>query len=124
MDIQNMFADIQKVVPPSGTPRRVLYQGPPRSPTGTRHEVMGEVALVRNPPTAADPSQQGDGSRPGSFGKTPEKTRFFQVRRKSTGFVRTWTWPVTCPGLWIGPALRTGPRPDQTPNSESKDDSG
>ena len=86
--MNNMFAEIQKVVPPSGTPQRV-YQGPPGSPTGTLYEVVGEVALVQNPPTAADPSQQGDDSRPGSSGKTPEMTRSSQARRKSTGSVRT-----------------------------------
>ena len=73
--MNNMFAEIQKVVPPSGTPRRVLYQGPPGSPTGTLYEVVGEVALVQNPPTAAGPSQQGDNSRPGSSEKAPERTR-------------------------------------------------
>ena len=40
--MNNLFADIQKVVPPGGTPRRVLYQGPPGSPTGTLYkEVRG-----------------------------------------------------------------------------------
>ena len=87
--MNNMFVDIQKVVPPSGTPRRVLYQGPPGSPTGTLYEAMGEVAVVQNPPTAVEPSQQGDGSRPGSSGKAPERTRSSQVKRKSTGSVRT-----------------------------------
>jgi hypothetical protein len=87
--MNNLFAEIQKVVPPSGTPRRVLYQGLPGSPTGTLYEVVGEVALVQDPPTTADPSQQGDGSRPGSSGKTPERTRSSQARRKSTGSVRT-----------------------------------
>ena len=47
------------MVQSSGTPRRVLYQGPPGSPTGTLYEVVGEVALVQNPPTAAGPSQSG-----------------------------------------------------------------
>jgi hypothetical protein len=87
--MNNLFAEIQKVVPPSGTPRRVLYQGPPGLPTGTLYKVVGEVALVQDPPTTADPSQQGDGSRPGSSGKAPERTCSSQARRKSTGSVRT-----------------------------------
>ena len=87
--MNNLFTDIQKVVPPSGIPRRVLYQGPPGSPTGTLYKVVGEVALVQNPPTAAWPSQQGDGSKLGSSGKVPERTGSSQVRRKSTGSVRT-----------------------------------
>jgi len=100
--MNNLFAEIQKVVPPSGTPRKVLYQGPPGSPTGTLYEVVGEVALVQDPPTTADPSQQGDGSRPGNSGKTPEKTRSSQARRKSIGSVRT--------GRGQSPAPRTSDR--------------
>ena len=84
--MNNLFEDIQKVVPPSGTPRRVLYQGPPGSPTGTLYEAVREVAIVHNPPTVVE---QGDGSRPGSSGKAPEMTRSSQVRRKSTGSDRT-----------------------------------
>ena len=87
--MKDLLAEIQKVVPPGGTPRRVLYPGPPGSPTGTLYEVVGEVALVQNPPTAAGPSQQGDGSRPASSGRAPERTRSPQVRRKSTGSVRS-----------------------------------
>jgi hypothetical protein len=44
--MNNLFAEIQKVVPPGGTPRRVLYPRPPGSPTGTLYEEVGEVALV------------------------------------------------------------------------------
>ena len=59
---------------PSKTPRRVLYQGPPRSPTGTIYEAVGEVAVVHNPPTAVKP---GEVSKPGSSVKAPEKNSFF-----------------------------------------------
>ena len=55
--MKDLLAEIQKVVPPSGTPQWVLYQGPPGSPTGTLYEVVGEVALIQNPPIAAGPSQ-------------------------------------------------------------------
>ena len=80
--MNNPFEDIQKMVPRSGTPRRVLYQGPP----GTLYETVGEVAVVWNPPTAVE---QIDGLRPGGSGKAPEITHFSQVRRKSTGSDRT-----------------------------------
>ena len=73
--MNDLFAEIQKVLLPGGTPRRVLYQGLPGSLTGTLYEEVGEVALVKNPPTIADPSQQRGGSRPGSSGKSPEGTR-------------------------------------------------
>ena len=55
--MKDLLAVILKVVPPSGTPRRTIYQGPLGLPTGTLYEVVGEVALVQNPPTAAGPSQ-------------------------------------------------------------------
>jgi hypothetical protein len=84
-----LFTEIQKVVPPGGIPRRVLYQGPPGSPTGTLYEEVGEVALVQNPPTMVEPSQQGGGSRPRSSGKDPERTRSSGARRKSTESART-----------------------------------
>ena len=85
------------MVPPSGTPRRVLYPGPPGLPTGTHYAVVGEVALVQNPPTAAGPNEQGRGSRPTSSGRALEKersgalekTRSSQVQRKNTGSVQS-----------------------------------
>ena len=67
--MNNLFAEIKKVVPLGGIPPRVPYQGPPGSPTGTLYEEVGEVAFMQNPPTTADPSQQGGGSRPGSSEK-------------------------------------------------------
>ena len=60
--MKDLLAEIQKVVPPGHTPRRVLYQGAPGSPTGILYEVMGELPLVQNPPTVAGTSQQGGGS--------------------------------------------------------------
>ena len=105
--MKDLLAEIQKVVPPSGTPRRVLYQGPPGSPTGTLYEIVGEVAFVQNPPMAAGPNQQGGGFRPGSSGRAPERTRSSQVRRKSTGSIRI--------GRGQSPVPRTSDR-SRTPN--------
>ena len=84
--MNGLFEDVQRIVPPSGTPRRVLYPGPPGSPTGTLYEAVGEVEVVRNPPTAVEP---GEGSRPGSTGKEPERTRSSQPRRKTAGSERS-----------------------------------
>ena len=78
--MNNLFEDIQRVVLPSGTHRRVLYQGPPGSPTGTLYEAVGEVAVVHNPPTAVEP---GEGSRLGSSGKNsllPGQSEEYRVR--------------------------------------------
>ena len=55
--MKDLLAEIQKVVPPGGTPRQVLYQGAPGSPTGTMYEVVGDLPLVQDPPTVAGPSQ-------------------------------------------------------------------
>ena len=84
--ISDMFEEIQRLIPPSGTPRRVLYQGLPGSPTKTLYEAVGEVAVVHKPPTVVEP---GEGSRPGSFGRALERTRSSQARRKSTGSERS-----------------------------------
>ena len=65
--MNGLFEDIRKLVPTGGTPRRVLYQGPPRSPIRTFYEAVGEVKVVHNPPTAVEP---GEGSRP----QIPENT--------------------------------------------------
>ena len=73
--MKDLLAKIQKVVPPGHTPRRVLYQGAPGSPTGTLYEVVGEVPLVQNPPTVAGTSQQEGGTRPSSSGRDPSGTR-------------------------------------------------
>ena len=105
--MNNLFADIQKILPPSGTPRRVLYQGPPGSPTGTLYEEVGKVAIVADPPAAAEPSQQAGGSRPGSSEKDPERPRSSGARQKSTGSVRT--------GRGQSPAPKTSDR-SRTPD--------
>ena len=106
--MNNLFADIQKVLPPGGTPRRVIYQGPPRSPTRALYKKVGKVAIVADLPATAEPSQQAGGSRPGSSKRDPEIPRSFGARRKSTGSVRTGRGqspaprPPTDLTLWIG----------------------
>ena len=100
--MNNLFADIQKVLPPGGTPRRVLYQGPPGSPTGTLYEEVGKVVIEADPPATAEPSQQAAGSRPGSSGRDPKIARSSGARRKSIGSVRT--------GRGLSPARRTSDR--------------
>ena len=103
--MSNLFEDIQRLIPPSETPRRVLYQGPPGSPTGTLYEAMGEVAMVHNPPTAMEP---GEGSRPGSSGKTLERTRSSQASGRipdpigPEGINHLSARPQNGPGLQIG----------------------
>ena len=82
----DLFEEIQKIIPPSGTPWRVLYQGPPGSPTGTLYEAVGEVAVVHKPAPAAEP---GQASRPASSERAPELARSSQTRRKCTGSERS-----------------------------------
>ena len=38
--MNGLFEDVQKLLPPGGTPRRVLYQAPPGSPSGTLYEAV------------------------------------------------------------------------------------
>jgi hypothetical protein len=86
--MNNLFADIQKVVPRSGTPRRVLYQGPPGSPTGTLYEVVGEVALVQDPPTTAASHDPKPASKETAQGRgVPEKLRKGPALRRPDGRV-------------------------------------
>jgi hypothetical protein len=108
--MNNLFTEIQKVVPPGGTPRRVLYQGPPGSPIGTLYEEVGEVAFVQNPPTAVEPNQQGGGSRPGSSGKDS----FLTSPAEEYRICEDWTWTVTCPQDF-GPVSNSGQGPDSYP---------
>jgi hypothetical protein len=82
----------KKLLPSSGTPRRVLYPGPPGSPTGTLYEVVGEVELVQASPAGAGPSQPAGTPPPPGSGRfpdrekipVPQRTHSSQVRRKST----------------------------------------
>jgi hypothetical protein len=62
--ITNLFAEIQKIVLSVGSPRRVLYQGTPGSPSGTLYKVVGEVTVLQDPALEAELSQQKDDSRP------------------------------------------------------------
>ena len=70
--MEDLLQEIQKVVPPSGTPRRVLYPGPPRSPTGILYEVIGEVELVPTFSAGVGPSQPGGTSHPTNSGRVLE----------------------------------------------------
>ena len=54
--IKDLLKDIQKLLPPIGIPRRMLYPGPPGSPTATLYEVVGEVELVPTGQTCVGPS--------------------------------------------------------------------
>ena len=102
--MNGLFEDIHRLVPPGGTPRRVLYQGPPGSPSETLYEAVGKVEVVRSPPTTVD---AGEGSRPENTGKEPERTRSAQLRKKTTGSERS--------GRGQSPARRS-PNRSRTPD--------
>ena len=90
--MKDLLKEIQKLVPPSGTPRWMLYPGPLGSPTCTLYEVIGEVELVPASQAGAGPSQPARTSKPPESERildrektlVPEWIRWSQVRRKST----------------------------------------
>ena len=84
--MNGLFEGFQKLIPLGGTSRRALYQGPLGSPIGTLYEAVGEVEVVRNPPTVVEP---GKGSRPGSTGRESKRPRSSQLRRKNNGLERS-----------------------------------
>ena len=56
--MNNLFAEIQKVVPPGGTPQRVLYQGPPGSPPETLYEEVGRLPSCKIRPRLHTPANK------------------------------------------------------------------
>ena len=90
--MKDLLKEIMKLLPPSGTPRRMLYPDPPRSPTGTLYEVIGEVELVPASQAGAGPNHPAGTSKPAESGRlpdqekthVPEQTRSSQVQRNST----------------------------------------
>ena len=89
--MKDLLKEIQKLLPPNGTPRWMLYPGPPGSPMGMLYEVIGEVELVLASQAGAGPSQPAGTSKPPKSGRfpnreqtpVPEWTHSFHVRRKS-----------------------------------------
>ena len=89
--MKDLLKEIQMLLP-DGTPRRMLYPGPPGSLTGTLYEVIGEVELVLASHAGAGPSQPDKTSHPLESGRVPdrgktpvpEQAHSSLVRRKST----------------------------------------
>jgi hypothetical protein len=90
--MKDFFKEIQKILLPRGTPKRILDPGPPGSTTATLYEAIAEVEIVPAVQTGAGPSQLAGTSGPQESGRPPEQektlvpepTRSTQVRRKST----------------------------------------
>ena len=102
--MKNLFEDIHRLVPPSGTPRRVLYQGPPGSPSWhcTRPWEKWPWCTSRQRLWNQETDHgQGvpDMHRPALSkpeGRVPDPTDPEEVNLMSAG-------PQTGPGLQIGP---------------------
>ena len=90
--MKDLLTEIWNLLAPSGTPRRMLYSGPPGYPIGTLYEVIGEVELVPASQTGVGPSQPAETSQLAESGRfsdwektpVPERTRSSQIQRKST----------------------------------------
>ena len=83
--IKDLLKEIQKLLPPSATPRRMLYPGPPGSPTCTLYEVIWKVELVSASQAVRGPvSQQELPSR--------QNLEEFRIGRRSL----CWNGPA-CP---------------------------
>ena len=73
--MKDLLKEVQKLLPPSATPKRMLYPGPPGSPTGTLYEVIGEVELVPASQADAGPSQPAGTSMPVESGRLPDREK-------------------------------------------------
>ena len=90
--MKDLLKEIQELLPPHGTPRRMTDSGLPGSPTGGVYEVVGEVELVSTAQATPGPSQAAGTSRPHESSRAPdrekipelERVRSPPIRRKST----------------------------------------
>jgi hypothetical protein len=71
--MKDLFKEIQKIMPPRGTPKRILDPGPPGSPTATLYEAIAEVELVPAAQTCARPNQPAGTPGPQESGRVPER---------------------------------------------------
>ena len=89
--MKDLLKEIQRSLPPSGTPGQMLYPGPRGSPTGTLYEVLGEVELIPASQAGAGPSRLAGTSKPVESERLPdqektpmpERTRSSQVHKKN-----------------------------------------
>jgi len=71
--MKDLLAEIRKILPPRGTPRRILDPGPPGSPTATLYEAIAEVEIVPAAQASAEPNQPAGTSGMQESGKVPER---------------------------------------------------
>jgi len=123
--IKDLLAEVQKIVPPANPAQKMLFAGPPGSPSGTLYEKVADVTVVQQPPPEGPQSQQGGGSTAGGSRRDPQPARSGVVRRKSTGSLRSGRdqSPVRrSPGRERTPARsRTPPRRSNPGRGSSKD---
>ena len=55
--MKDLLKEIQKLLPPRGTPRRMIDPGMPGSPTATLYEVIGGVELIPTSYAIVGPNQ-------------------------------------------------------------------
>jgi hypothetical protein len=69
--MKDLFKEIQKIMPPHRTPKRILDPGPPGSPIATLYEAIAEVELVPAAQTCAGSNQPVGTPGPQESGRFP-----------------------------------------------------
>ena len=118
--MKDVLAEIQKVVLPSGTPRRVLYPGPPGSPTGILYEVVNEVALVTECVDGCGTQSTGRMLSAYQFRKSSGKDPLFPGETEEYRISKIRKRPVPC----SGEDIRSVPDSGQSSNSNKASNSG
>jgi hypothetical protein len=71
--MKDLFKEIQKILPPRGTPRQILDPGPLGFPTATFYEAIAKVEIVSAAQTGTGPSQPVGTFGPQESGRVPEQ---------------------------------------------------
>lgn len=92
--MKDLLKEIEKLLPPQGTPQRILDPGVSGSPTAAIYEVVGEVKLIPTSQTMAGPGQVAGTSRQQEPARDPERGKSPVLERTRSTPRRKWTEPL------------------------------